>query len=108
MRDSIVINMKFADYDIIDGTPLCERHHLFGAANRDKATEDGLWVPLTAEHHRGKMSVHNNKEMKALSHILGQYAWMFNYLVEQKELPFEDVRAEAIEAFRARYGKSYI
>lgn len=108
MRDSIVINMKFADYDIIDGTPLVERHHICGGYNREKSDQDGLWIPLTAEHHRGKMSVHNNKEMNALSHILGQYAWMFNYLVERNELPFEDVRAEAIEAFRARYGKSYI
>ena len=108
MKDSIVINMKYAKYDIIDGTPSVERHHIFGSFNRDKATEDGLWVPLTPEHHRGKMSVHNNKEMQALSHILGQYAWMFHYLVEQKELPFEDIRQEAIEAFRQRYGKSYI
>lgn len=50
MKDSIVINMKYADYDMLDGTP----------------DEDGLWVPLTPEHHEGKMSVHMNKEMKVL------------------------------------------
>ena len=29
MRDSIVIDMQFADYDIIDGTPNVHRHHIF-------------------------------------------------------------------------------
>lgn len=30
MQDSIVVNMEYADYDLIDGTPNVERHHIFG------------------------------------------------------------------------------
>lgn len=109
MKDSIVINMKYADYDIIDGKPNVERHHLlFGGANRKLSDEDGLWVPLTHEHHQGNMSVHHNKEMKVLSEIIAQLAWEKHYIVEQRGLPFEDVEEEAREAFRNRYGKSYL
>lgn len=30
MKDSIVIDMKYADYDMIDGSYGVERHHLMG------------------------------------------------------------------------------
>ena len=77
MKDSIVIDMKYAGYDMIDGTPNVHRHHIFeGTANRRLSDEDGLWVPLSYEHHEGNMSVHRNKEMSALMHIIGQLAWM--------------------------------
>lgn len=108
MKDSIVINMKYADYDIIDGKPNVERHHIFGGPCRKLADEDGLWIPLTYEHHKGNMSVHHNKEMQVLSHIIGQQAWMMEYIIEQRGLPFEDIKEEAKEAFRKRYGKSYL
>ena len=29
MKDSIVIDMKYAGYDMIDGTPNVHRHHIF-------------------------------------------------------------------------------
>ena len=108
MRDSIIINMQYADYDIIDGTPSVQRHHVFGAANRGKSDQDGLWVPLTPEHHQGKMSVHKNKEMAALMHIIGQLAWEKKYIIDALEIPFDDIESEAREAFRSRYGKSYL
>ena len=57
MKDSIIIDMKYADYDMISGEPNVERHHVFGGPNRSKADEDGLWVPLTYAHHQGNMSV---------------------------------------------------
>ena len=102
MRDSIVVNMKYADYDMISGTPNVERHHIFGGSNRTKSDEDGLWVPLTRAHHTGKMSVHMNLEMKVLMHIIGQLAWELNHVSTKPE------RLEAREAFRERYGKSYL
>lgn len=108
MRDSIIVNMKYADYDMIDGSPNVERHHIFGGANRSKSDEDGLWAPLTPKHHRGVMGVHNNKEMKVLSQIIGQLAWEKHYIVERRELPFEDIELEAREAFRKRYGRSML
>lgn len=103
MRDSIVINMEYAQYDIIDGTPLIERHHIFeGVANRHISDDDGLWVPLSHEHHQGKMSVHHNKEMKVLMHIIGQLAY------EKHEVANGMTEYEAREAFRKRYGRSYL
>ena len=68
MRDSIIVNMKYADYDLIDGTPNVERHHCLMGPDRKKADEDGLWVPLTKEHHtEGKVSAHQCKE--------GEFFW---------------------------------
>lgn len=70
MKDSIVIDMKYADYDMIDGSYGVERHHLMGGADRSHADEDGLWVPLSPDHHNSsRMSVHHNKEMKVMSHM---------------------------------------
>ena len=52
MKDSIVVDMRYAEYDMIDGTPNVHRHHIFeGTANRRLSDEDGLWVPLSM---RGK------------------------------------------------------
>lgn len=104
MKDSIVIDMAYADYDLIDGTPLVERHHIFGGPNRQKSDDDGLWVPLTYAHHQGNMSVHSNKEMKALMHIIGQLA----YELEMVSTGQAKTKEEAKEAFRMRYGKSYL
>ena len=64
MRDSIIVDMKYADLDIINGQYGVERHHCLGGPNRKKADEDGLWVPLTPEHHRtGKISAHQSTEV---------------------------------------------
>ncbi len=104
MKDSIVIDMKYADYDVIDGRPNVERHHIFGGPDRQKSDEDGLWIPLTYEHHQGRMSVHNNKEMKVLSHIIGQLA----YELEMVSTGKAKSKDEAKEMFRRRYGKSYL
>lgn len=105
MKDSIVVDMRYAGYDMIDGTPNVHRHHIFeGTANRQLSDEDGLWVPLSYEHHEGNMSVHRNKEMKELMHIIGQLAWEKHYIVEHKDVSETDAR----EAFRKRYGKSHL
>jgi hypothetical protein len=104
MRDSIVIDMQFADYDIIDGTPNVHRHHIFeGTADRKLSDEDGLWVPLSYEHHEGNMSVHRNKEMRVLMHIIGQLAWEKHYIAEHGVS-----EEEARSAFARRYRHKYI
>ena len=51
MRDSIIVDMKYADLDIINGQYGVERHHCLGGPNRKKADEDGLWVPLTTSQN---------------------------------------------------------
>ena len=104
MRDSIIIDMSFADYDIISGKPGVERHHcLFGNANREKADIDGLWVPLTPEHHReGKISAHKCIEMQRLLQIIAQLAYELNEV--SNGLTVEEARKK----FFDRYGKFYI
>ena len=102
MNDSIIVNMKYADYDMISGEPNVERHHVFGGPDRSKSDEDGLWVPLTYAHHQGKMSVHSNKEMKVLMHIIGQLAYELN------EVSTGLTKEQAREKFRRRYGKSFL
>lgn len=104
MNSSIVIDMKYADFDLIDGSPCVERHHIFGGPNRQKSDEDGLWVPLTYAHHQGNISVHNNKEMNSLMHIIGQLAYELE-LVSTGKARTKD---QAKEMFRKRYGKTYI
>ena len=65
MRDSIIVDMKYADFDIINGQYGVERHHCLGGPNRKKADEDGLWVPLTPEHHRtGKINGRQNNRSR--------------------------------------------
>lgn len=103
MRDSIIVNMKYADYDLIDGTPNVERHHCLIGPDRAKADEDGLWVPLTKEHHTaGKTSAHQCKEMRVLLQMLAQVSYERDRCAEG--MSKEDAR----ETFRKRYGKSYL
>ena len=102
MKDSIVVNMKYADYDMIDGRPNVQRHHIFGGPNRELSDEDGLWVPLTMEHHEGKNGVHMNKEMGTLMHIIGQLAY------EKSCVAKGETEENARELFRQRYGRSYL
>lgn len=102
MKDSIVVDMRYADYDMIDGSPNVQRHHIFGGANRELSDSDGLWVPLSREHHQGKMSVHMNKEMGTLMHIIGQLAYEKKCIIEGMN------EQEARESFRKRYGRSYL
>lgn len=103
MRDSIIVNMKYADCDLIDGTPNVERHHCLMGPDRAKADEDGLWVPLTKEHHTaGKTSAHQCKEMRVLLQMLAQVSYERDRCAEG--MSKEDAR----ETFRKRYGKSYL
>ena len=50
------------------------------------------------------MSVHRNKEMSVLMHIIGQLAWEKHYIAGNADVNEADAR----EAFRKRYGKSYL
>ena len=102
MKDSIIVDMKHADYDMISGEPNVERHHVFGGPDRTKSDEDGLWVPLTYAHHQGNMSVHRNKEMRVLMHIIGQLAYELN------EVAAGLTKEQAREKFRRRYGRSFL
>lgn len=112
MKHSIVT--KYEDYSVFSGTPTTTHHHLvFGRGLRPLADEDGLWIPVTdAEHNMTsngtKFQIHDNPAAEALSKIAGQLAWEKRYIAEKRGLPFEPIEDEAREAFRKRYGKSYL
>lgn len=103
MKDSIIINKKYSGYDLIDGKPNVERHHCLMGPDRAKADEDGLWVPLTKEHHTsGKFSAHQCKEMRVLLEMLAQVSY-------ERDRCEEGMSKEAArEAFRERYGRSFL
>lgn len=103
MKDSIIINMRYSGYDLIDGKPNVERHHCLMGPDRAKADEDGLWVPLTKEHHTaGKISAHQCKEMRVLLEMLAQVS-------DERDRCAEGMDKDAArEAFRKRYGRSFL
>ena len=126
MKDSIIQDMRFADYDIIDGSYPVERHHIFeGVADRKLSDRDGLWVSLSKEHHTaGKKpkagtncDAHSCKIFGTLLHMIGQLAWERDYLSERAALlsgisagfiSAEDLKKESREQFMKVYGKNYL
>ena len=94
---------KYRSCIICGATETIHHHHLLEGSKRALSDEDGLIVPLCAYHHNMSVrSVHLMPELNKLSKIIGQLAWERNYCAEGHTVD------EAREAFRARYGKSYI
>lgn len=112
MSKSILTN--YENYSVFSGTPADAKHHcIFGNGLRTLAEKDGLWIPLTnAEHNMSPngliYQIHENPAAEALSKICGQLAWEKEYLARMCEIPFYEVKEEAREAFRKRYGRSYL
>ena len=95
-------------WSAINGERTEARHHLiFGNGKRDLAEEDGIWIPLTDdEHTTGELirRVHDNPMAESLSKIAGQLAWESEYYRKAAQL----AEFSARQAFRLRYGKSYL
>lgn len=90
---------KYENYCLICGRPRTEVHHLImGTSGRKLADEDGLTIPLCNKCHN---DMHMNTTCNQLSKILGQMAW-------EKEFYRRGHEGDAREAFRKRFGKSYI
>lgn len=119
MSKSIVT--KYENFSAFSGTPTTTRHHLlFGRGIRSLAEKDGVWIPLLDSEHdmssNGvKFQVHDNPAAEKLSKIAGQLAWERKYLADKLasdenlgHQSAEDWMDEAREAFRARYGESYL
>lgn len=105
---------KYNNVSVFSGTPKETDHHcIFGNGLRELADEDGLTIPLLHREHnlspKGTIyQIHGNPAAEKLSKIVGQLAWERNYLISKYESPDEDLGEEAREAFRKRYGKSYL
>ncbi len=86
----------------------CRHHLIFGSGLKSLADEDGLWIPLThTEHNMSSQGllyqIHDNPSAEKLSKIAGQLAWEKNAILT---IGYSDT--EAREAFRNRYGISYL
>ena len=110
---------KYLDICVICGRPREELHHIFGnVANRPLSDADNLICPLCRAHHNESgMSVHYNKEMKVMSHIIGELAWERQMLADQiaqiescagTKKTEDDVIDEVKDMFRKRYGQNFL
>lgn len=124
MKDSIIINMRYSDYDCLTGQPNVERHHVLMGQMRSKADEDGLWIPLTKQHHTEgskpqtgvRCDIHHCELLRTMSQMLAQTAWEKDYILNIIKNADEDIYGERVdelcvmarEAFTRRYGRSYL
>lgn len=78
-------------------TGLEQHHAMHGTANRKLADEDGLWVWLCAECHRGNYGVHgyHGHDMDVALKKAAEYAWI-------------TTTGKTVEDWIARYGKNYL
>ena len=112
MKDSIIINMRYSDYDCLTGQPNVERHHVLMGQNRSRADEDGLWIPLTKQHHTEgskpqtgvRCDIHHCELLRTMSQMLAQTAWEKDYIINNRDASEQEAR----EAFTRRYGRSYL
>lgn len=73
-----------------ENTSMLDKHHIYGAANRDASEENGLWVWLCVDHHTAAPNaVHRkeavNRELKRVgqkrferSHCRGEFMAIFH------------------------------
>ena len=113
MTHSIITKFENISSFSGDFPPECRHHCIFGRGLRELAEADGLWIPLMNREHnlspKGTIyQIHGNPAAEKLSKMLGQVAWEKHYIAEKYSLPFDDIEAEAREAFKERYGKSFL
>lgn len=97
---------KYNENCMFCGKPTRTQHHfLFGRGERQLADEDGIKGPVCDEcHNMGELlkRIHENVAAEKLSKMVGQLAWEKHAVAEGMT---ED---ESREAFRKRYGRSYL
>lgn len=92
MKDSIICNTEMC---VVCGKRYgLERHHVFFGRNRQNADEDGLWVWLCADHHRGADGVHG-KNGHELDSALKEHA--------QRVYEMTHTRKEWMDRYRKNY-----
>ena len=98
---------KITDYMencVICGAP-AEWHHVIHTPNgsRDKASEDGLLLPLCPAHHQtGKDAAHASIVTDRLCNIIGELAYERNVIASGEAASVEEAR----DRFRERYGRN--
>jgi len=104
---------EYNQYSAFSGAPAeCQHHLLYGRGIHKLADQDGLIIGLLNKEHNmspcGTVNqIHDNPAAEKLSKMAGQLAWERNYLIE-KYGDFEELSKECREAFRKRYGISFL
>ena len=96
---------EYNEYCLFCGRPVEAKHHLIGGPNRKKAEEDGLKIPCCNNcHNIGYVltRILGNPMAEMMSKMMGQLAW------EKRAVAGGKTEKEAREAFRSRYGISYL
>ena len=97
------INEKEDGCYVCGGFNRLEMHHIFGAANRKRSTEDGLCVYLCrACHNEPPNGAHFNRETMLYLKRQGQ-TWY-----EEKKIAEGMSPEEARASFMQRYGRNYL
>lgn len=105
---------EYTDISAFSPSPKeCDHHLIFGSGLRKLADADGLTIPLTHEEHStGSVTgrIHDNSAAEKLSKMLGQVAFEKEFYRSNLEALQELDEGEdpAREAFRQRYGISYL
>ena len=86
----------------------CGHHLIFGTSARKLADEDGLILSMCNNCHNMAVDaterIHGNPMAEKLSKMLGQALWEREYISDY--LPEQQIGAR--EAFRKRYGRSWL
>ena len=98
---------KYTDNCMFCGRPTNEDHHfLFGFGIRNLADKDGVKGPACRNCHTTgwplSTRIHDNPMAEKLSKMVGQLAW------EKHKVASGMTEEDAREAFRKRYGISYL
>lgn len=98
---------KYNQFCLLCGSPASDTHHcLKGVSKRHLAETDGLTIPVCRNCHD---AIHRgSKALNVAVEIIGQLQWEKQFIAEKYELPFEGIQEEARDAFRSRYGRSYL
>lgn len=84
-----------------------EHHLIFGTAGRELSENDGLKIPVCNNcHNMGQKlcRIHENPMAERLSKMLGQAIWEKEWISANNQQESRKAR----EAFRKRYGRSYL
>lgn len=103
MRNSSIIDNNL-EYCYFCGKYAHGVHHLiFGSSRREKADEDGIYVPICDQCHIVTSArIHDNPTAERLSKCFGQAMW------ELELVSAGYSKEEARSHFIKRYGRNYI
>lgn len=118
MKDSIVT--KYKQFCVICGKPAeCTHHMIPGTYGRPLCDKDGLTLPLCNSCHNMAVGqrpigwacdVHHCPKLDALTEQMAQLAWEKEYYKNKLDLMtgYDTEQDPGREAFRKRYGKSFL